>query len=252
MKCCLLPNARRWRDLLLSAVLLFAVTGAAQADIPAAERGVLTALYSQTAGAGWTNGSNWNGAAGTECTWYGVSCDGATDATSTHVIAIVLQNNNLVGTLPTTLNNLPALVHFGAWGNRLRGSIPPLTGLQSLVIFDVSDNRLTGGIPALSGLTSLAFFDVDSNQLTGSIPLLAGLTSLAYLHAFANELSGGLPSLHGLVALNTFDVHHNQLTGNLPDLSELASLEQFVADDNRLAGPAPAVSDPESSVISRR
>ena len=147
----------------------------AQAAIPAAERTVLTNLYASTTGASWTNNTNWNGGVGTECTWYGITCDVA----QTHVTEIDLYNNHLVGTLPS-LSGLTALRAFSVDHNQLTGSIPSLSGLTALQCFDVANNQLTGPIPSLSGLTALQYFYVDSNQLTGSIPSLSGLTALQY------------------------------------------------------------------------
>lgn len=48
--------------------VLFLASGAARAAIPASERQALLDLYASTNGAGWTTKTNWNGAAGTECT----------------------------------------------------------------------------------------------------------------------------------------------------------------------------------------
>ncbi len=60
-------------------VALLLVVGAAPigAAIPASERQALIDLYNATNGASWTIHTNWNGAVGTECTWYGVTCDGS-------------------------------------------------------------------------------------------------------------------------------------------------------------------------------
>jgi len=48
----------------------------ARGAIPAAERIALMDLYNSTNGPNWANKTNWLGAAGTECAWYGVTCDG--------------------------------------------------------------------------------------------------------------------------------------------------------------------------------
>lgn len=79
-------------------------TVAAQAAIPASERAALLNLYASTNGASWASATNWNGPAGTECTWYGVHCD----ATQSNVIGIVLQGNNLTGSIQS-LSGLTAL-----------------------------------------------------------------------------------------------------------------------------------------------
>src|ERR1700674_3316447 len=97
----------------------------ANAAIPSTERDVLVALYNSTGGAGWTVQTNWNGAPGTECTWYGVTCDSG----SAHVIRIALPSNNLTGPIPS-LTGLTALQSFNVSSNgRLAGTIPSLTGL---------------------------------------------------------------------------------------------------------------------------
>ena len=178
--------------------LLCVASGGAWAQpapgIPASERTVLLNLYTSTAGATWTNRTNWNGAAGTECTWYGVTCNN----TRNRVMSISLDENNLIGTLPSNLNALTNMAGFAVGGNRLTGAIPALTGLTNLAHFDVSGNQLTGAIPALTGLTSLDYFDVSGNGLTGSIPALTGLTQLESLFVDRNQLTGPIPPVTGL------------------------------------------------------
>jgi len=68
------------RGLLLMLLLIGWVT-TAQAVIPASERQVLIDLYNSTNGANWTNNTGWLGAVGTECSWYGITCD----STQSHV-----------------------------------------------------------------------------------------------------------------------------------------------------------------------
>ncbi len=123
----------------LSSLLLAAP---AQGAIPATERTVLVNLYNGTGGPGWTNGAGWNGAAGTECGWYGITCDDS----SSHVVRILLSSNSLTGTLPA------------------------ITDLTALAVFDVNTNGLAGPLPSLSGLTQLTDFNASSNQLSGSLP----------------------------------------------------------------------------------
>ncbi len=154
----------------------------AHAQIPASERAVLQALYTGTTGANWTNNTNWNGAAGTECAWYGVGCNMA----GTNITTIVLDSNNLVGTLPATINNLAQLRIFEVDDNQISGALPALTGLIQLERFNARNNLLTGSIPALTGLSALQSFIVSNNQLTGFLPpvpnptnaLVAGSSSI--------------------------------------------------------------------------
>src|SRR5450432_1478914 len=102
----------------------------AQAQIPQAERDALIALYNSTDGSHWIDSTGWNGAAGSECTWFGITCD----STSSTVTRIALYSNNLTGTLS------------------------PLGVLGNLQDFDVDDNKLGGPLPSLSGLKALQGF----------------------------------------------------------------------------------------------
>ena len=65
------------RIFLIIPVLFALAASVAEAAIPAAERQVLIAIYNGTNGGTWTNSTNWNSGGGTECTWFGVTCDGA-------------------------------------------------------------------------------------------------------------------------------------------------------------------------------
>ena len=201
------PRQHRIPSLLVSILLALAASSVQAANIPSSERTALLDLYTSTNGASWTTSTGWNGAVGTECSWFGVTCNASPSVTE-----INLNGNNLTGSLPSDLNNLTSLVTFDVTSNQLTGSIPALTGLSSLAGFFVTSNQLTGSIPALTGLTSLASFDVNSNQLTGSIPPLTGLTSLAFFDVTSNQLTGSIPPLTGLTSLAFFDVDTNQLT----------------------------------------
>ncbi len=211
------------------------VVGAGHAAIPTSERAVLIALYANTNGASWDNRTNWNGAAGTECTWFGVTCSTG----NANVVALSLPGNGLIGTLPTTLNQLTALREFHAYGNQLNGAIPSLAGLAALQSFDVGVNQLTGVIPSLNGLTALRYFFVGSNRLTGTIPSLAGLTALQDFHTNNNQLTGTIPSLAGRTTLRFFYVDNNQLTGTIPSLTGLTALQVFHVNKNQLSGTIP-------------
>ena len=191
------------------------LSGVAQAVIPASERAVLQALYTGTAGAGWTNSTNWNGAVGSDCTWFGVSCT-VGDA---NIEQLNLSGNNLVGSLPATLNQLTLLRNFDASSNRLTGAIPVFTGMAQLRGFTVRTNALTGSIPVFTGLGNLRFFDAGLNQLTGSIPSFAGLGQLQEFWVDSNQLTGSIPALSSTLNLILLRVQSNQLTGGIPAIT---------------------------------
>ena len=227
----------RPHTLLLGAyVALGAMT--AHAAIPATERDVLLALYTSTNGANWTDKTGWNGTSGTECGWFGITCD----SSSTAIVNINLSSNNLTGTLPLSLNSLTRLQSVDFSQNRLTGSIPVLSGLTNLSTFNVSGNQLTGSIPSLTGLSGLAHFACSVNQLSGAIPPLASLPLLNTFIAAGNQLTGIIPLLTGLQNLRHFDVSRNQLTGSIPPLYTLETLWYFSVSQNQLSGSLPSLS----------
>jgi Leucine-rich repeat (LRR) protein len=242
-----------------AAALTVFLANIAQAQIPQSERDALIALYNNTNGAHWTDSTAWNGAPGTECAWFGITCDSASAA----VTGIDLNSNGLAGNLsPLTackslrtlnfrfnsltgpipaLSGLTSLQNFDFGDNQFSGQVPSLQGLTSLQVFSVELNQLTGPIPSLSGLPSLVYVNVQYNQLSGPIPALAGLPGLQNFSAAANSLSGTIPALTGLAALNNFDVAFNDLQGNIPSLGGLAQLQALHVDYNHLSGPLPAL-----------
>ncbi len=62
-------------------------------DNTLSQRDILLALYNGTNGASWSDKSGWLGAEGTECSWFGISCE------NDQIVYINLRNNNLTGTL---------------------------------------------------------------------------------------------------------------------------------------------------------
>ena len=66
--------------------------------VSALQLAALVKLYNDTGGASWTNNSGW--LIGNEDDWFGVTVSGC-DVTS-----IVLENNNLINSIPTEIGDL--------------------------------------------------------------------------------------------------------------------------------------------------
>ena len=93
----------------------------ANIDVPLAECEALVDLYLATDGDSWTTNTN-RYTDSNICTWYGVSC--SLFGFQKKVTSITLPNNNLVGTLPSSLSWLTELTYFAVNNNSLIGSIP--------------------------------------------------------------------------------------------------------------------------------
>ncbi len=83
-----------------------------------------------------------------------------------------LANNDLTGTIPSSLGNLGNLENLNLFGNELEGPIPSsFANLSKLKVLDLSNNNLTGTIP--TGLGSILTLDtiiLNDNALRGPVP----------------------------------------------------------------------------------
>lgn len=190
----------------ITLLLSLGVAGRAFAQVPAAERSALLNFYSALGGSDWTNKSGWNGAAGTECAWFGVTC-----------------------------NATPRVIRLEFGDNRLGGTLPDLTAFQALRILDVGlsirplsgDPLVSGTMPDLSAFPDLQFFDSSYQQLSGPLPSFADLTELVTFSVYANNyLTGPIPDLSGAPNLQYLNLGSLPfLTGALPDISVLTQLD---------------------------
>ncbi|MBF0449910.1 MAG: hypothetical protein HQK75_04350, partial [Candidatus Magnetomorum sp.] len=107
--------------------------------IPESEREALIGLYNSTGGNYWYHNYFWLGDPGTECSWYGVSCD----ESEMHVVKIFLGSRNLNGNILSSIINLQNLSELNLSDNQL-SSLPESFGnLQNLSELNLSDNQLS-------------------------------------------------------------------------------------------------------------
>ncbi|MBO1348908.1 MAG: VCBS repeat-containing protein [Hormoscilla sp. GUM202] len=206
----------------------------------------MKALYEGTGGADWKKNRGWADwdfesetppEASIVAGWHGVKVSG------NRVIELILNDNELDGTIPKELGNLENLRSLHLYRNRLDGSIPTELGdLHNLKYLYVSSNQLDGSIPTeLGDLHNLIGLDLAYNQLDGSIPTeLGALHNLKYLHLNDNQLDGSIPSqLGNLENLEHLYLSSNQLDGSIPkELGDL-DLKHLYLDHNQLSGSIP-------------
>ena len=207
----------------------------------------LKELYYATGGASWTNNSGWDHMSDYCSEWFGVVCD-----RSGQIVSIDLSENELSGTLPSSIFKTPSLKVLNVAGNPdLKCTFQGLeqaSGLEILLFDDVrlestdgiskgtslsevhlSNNDLTGTFPSeLLELTLLTYLSLEFNKLRGRIPAeISRLTSLELLRLDGNDISGQIPAAIGsLQQLRVLSLEDNHLTGTLPDeLNDLLMLE---------------------------
>ena len=207
-------------------------------DSSLTERAVLIALYNATNGPNWTNNENWLSEAPLG-DWYGV-----TNNTEGQVTQVVLDKNNLQGTIPSKIGQLNMLENLSLENNQLSGTLPIELGqLKTLTRLALASNQFTGSITTGIGeLTNLRVLGLQNNQFTGSIPHVLGqLSNLTWLSLDGNQLSGAIPVAFGRLSnLRSLSLVGNQLSGAIPaDLGQLSNLTWLSLGGNQLSGAIP-------------
>ena len=149
-----------------------------------------------------------------ECAWKGVACD-----ERDFVTEIMLESNNLSGTIPIELSNLAHLKKLSLENGHLGGTIPSSIGqMTELEVLDLDYNELSGSLPQeLAGAKSLSMIDLNGNNITGSIQVLSELPNLRFIAVHSTLVSGVVPSEMGdLGELQVFTLHSTMLEGPMP------------------------------------
>lgn len=128
------------------------------------QRDALLSLYNATGGSNWTNQEGWLGEAGTECDWYGVSCN-----EHGNIAYLDLNNNNLSGTIPSALSHLVTASPIDLSNNKLTGEVP--SDVLAMDVVNLWGNpELTGvefgGEAACDSQTPLALGASVNGELT--------------------------------------------------------------------------------------
>jgi hypothetical protein len=222
------------------AAVCVCVAPLASATIPDTERQALIDLYNATDGDNWIDSTNWLGPVGTECTWFGVTCD----ATEEHVIELALTDNNLIGTLAASIGQLEALEILYLNSNRLTGPIPAAIGqLGSLTTIQLDDNSLSGVIPEFVGSHPDLGFSAEYNYLEGPVPeslgnLSAVLLSYNPIEEEVNQV------LNKLIDVQYLLLGATGLTGTIgPWVLSLAEPPNIRLGANHLGQPSSEVAD---------
>jgi gliding motility-associated-like protein len=189
----------------------------------------LVSLYNETRGANWTN--KWD-LAQPMTTWYGVTLN-ATGC----VTQVILDNNNLIGTLPNL--SLNSLQEFNLSINKITGSIPNLS-INTLQGLYLNDNLFSDNIPVFN-LPQLKNLYLFNNQLTGAIPSLS-LPNLQHLYLHTNRLNNTIPTLI-LPSIITLHLYNNQLIGSIPTF-DFPVLQDLNLSINQLSGTVPLLNFP--------
>ena len=161
--------------------------------------------------------------------------------TKSPIERIYVEENQLEGTLPSSLYTLNALQFLSFSYNKLTGTIGEQIGaLEDLWFLDASNNNFSGPLPPkLGNAEDLEYAFLGDNQFSGSVPSEIGnLENLNRLILSSNMLNGTLPeNLGNLGDLTVLDVSKNQLSGIVPSsFVQLTSLTRYALSENNITG----------------
>ena len=172
--------------------------------VPTNQLTALQLLYNATSGSSWTYVNisqvwNFNEPNINPCVneWEGVYCneDCSSDVNSSCIVtSIILDENGMSGTLPNEFFVLINLNELSLSSNdNLTGTIPSTIGyMDQLTSLTLTDCNLNGSIPSsLVNLTLLENLNLESNCLSQQIPLtLYNMSQLKFLWIGENILTG--------------------------------------------------------------
>ena len=224
--------------ILLAITLVITSQNKINAQINKTDSLALVDLYNSTNGNNWKNHTNWLTASPVS-SWYGIIVSGK------KLKEILLEQNQMTGSLPASIGNFKDLTDLSFRSNRIGGSLPDSIGkLNNLKNLDLYFNNFSGTIPSTIGnLSSLGYLNISQNQLSGTIPATVfNLTNLLTLDLSRNKLIGEIPfSIGNLIYLQYLALFNNQLTGHIPEsIGNCEILSNIFLDSNRLTGQIPA------------
>nr|GEX99421.1 probable leucine-rich repeat receptor-like protein kinase At5g49770 [Tanacetum cinerariifolium] len=151
-----------------------------------------------------------------------------------------LANNRLSGPVLSQLFNANmSLIHVILNNNQLNGTIPASIGtVGTLKVIRLDSNSLRGRVPQnITNAKNVNELYLSNNNLNGSVPNLVVMDSLFYVDMSNNSFdTSDIPSWFKLESLNTLLMDKTQLQGEIPSDMFHPQLERLVLSNNDLNG----------------
>eukprot|EP00934_Nitzschia_sp_Nitz4_P002906 Nitzschia sp. Nitz4//scaffold6_size259037//65754//69050//NITZ4_001056-RA/size259037-processed-gene-0.63-mRNA-1//-1//CDS//3329556839//2896//frame0 len=211
----------------------------------------LKEIYDELDGDNWVNNTNWL-TDDDVCTWHGIVCWEVEGTDTGRVRKLLLPNNGLVGTAPSTIYSLHDLTTIDLSHNDI---VLPFDNLdQSPHIISINVARTnTKDYDGIEGAST--YFQelyADHTPISGTFPEeILNMNKVTVLSFQECGISGPLPEgLFNLVNLEEIYLSNNALTGTIPDQFDVFPYLTTVSlAKNKLHGTIPTTFDDAPSLI---
>ncbi|KAM1352049.1 hypothetical protein ACFX2H_031686 [Malus domestica] len=147
------------------------------------------------------------------------------------MVSLQLQSNELIGEIPTEVENMNFLLTLNLRRNHLTGVIPQIIGnLALLELLDLSYNDLKGVIPRFLG-SRLKVLNISHNHLSGQIPPFVNVLSRPDFDFSYNNLTGLIPYNFQWAPANAF-VGNSGLCGYVQGLDSISTCPNRNSEKN--------------------
>jgi len=208
---------------------------------PSQEKILLTLIQDEAGQAwasertGWTTNHTYG-----LCYWDFIICD---SQTRQDVKRILIEGQDLKGTIPSELGLLHELEELSLPNNQLYGRVPSeIVTLPNLEVINLAGNVLTGDLPQFSS-SSMIRVNMTRNSLIGTMHHDIGLwnPNLKGYDISQNTVSGPIPpTFNRCKKLETLDVSGNEITGTIPyTLGSCTKMKYLYLNDNNIMGSIP-------------
>ena len=197
------------------------------------DRDALIDFYHATNGDDWDNNEGWLGDPGTECDWYGVSCQEQDGSVLGY--GLVLVGNGLSGEIPDSFGDADGLTEFAAGYNEISGTwrMKP-DSYQGLRFVFLSDTHLTGVQIESNAAPRLNSMNFQRSKLSQFPTGLQNLSLLRYLKLSFNDITGELPTEISQLQLKKLLAEGNRLGGSILPALQAMTEESDGADEQNI------------------
>ncbi|CAL5079477.1 unnamed protein product [Urochloa decumbens] len=173
------------------------------------------------------------------------ACSSGDNGSVCHITMLKVYALDVVGQIPSELQNLTYLTYLNLDLNYLTGPIPSFIGqLSAMQHLSLGFNPFSGPLPKeLGNLTNLNLLGISLDNFSSGLPEeLGNLSKLEQLYIDSSGFSGPFPSTFSkLKKLRILRASDNDFTGKIPDyFGSMTNLEDLVLHGNSFEGPIPA------------